>query len=356
MKSRYPSVLTTGVALLLLASGGCSRSLAAERKAERVFVSNEDSGDITVLAADTGALLARIAVGKRPRGVRASQDGGQLYVALSGSPKGGPHVDETQLPAPDRSADGIGVVDTASSRLVRTLASGADPEAFDIAGGKLFVSNEDAARTSIIALGSGKLEEAVPVGEEPEGVTARPDGGVVYVTSEAAGEVHVIDTRSRRVVARVKVGQRPRSVAFSANGARAYVTNELSGSVSVLDAQRHRVEQTLNLPPSAAGAPPPRPMGIVLAPDGEHAYVTTGRGRSVVELELRGGSVMRILADVGARPWGIGITGDGKQLFVANGPSNDVAIIDTQAWRVTRRIPVGSSPWGVAVARVAVQK
>lgn len=341
--------------LSVLLNAGCNRSMAAERRDERVFVSNEDSGDVSVLQASTGKVLATVPVGKRPRGLRVAPDGSVLYVALSGSPKGGPYVDESQLRPPDRQADGIGVMELAGHRLQRVLRSGADPEAFDVVGNELFVSNEDSARASIVALGTGQVELSLPTGGEPEGVTARPDGRVVYITSEADDEIAVLDTSKRQIIKRFKVGDRPRAVAFAADGSRAYVSNELSASVSVIDAQRHDVLQTIHLPQPGA-APPPRPMGVVVAPDGAHAYVTTGRGRSVVELELRGHSVVRTLADVGARPWGIDVTADGKQLYVANGPSNDVAVIDTASWRVARRIPVGRSPWGVAISRSVTAK
>jgi YVTN family beta-propeller protein len=330
--------------------------MAAERGEERVFVSNEDSGDITVLQAATGKVLATVPVGKRPRGLRVAPDGKVLYVALSGSPKGGPNVDESQLPPPDRRADGIGVVELAQPRLQQVLQSGADPEAFDIVGKSLFVSNEDAAQASIISLENGRVEKSLPVGGEPEGVSARPDGRVVYVTSEADDEVAVIDVAKQQVLTRFRVGKRPRAIAFTADGSRAYVTNELGGSISVVDAQRHSVEQTIALPSPAGDAPTPRPMGVVVAPDGAHAYVTTGRGQSVVELELRGNSVARTLPDVGPRPWGIDVTGDGKLLYVASGPSNDVAVLDTASWRVVRRIPVGRSPWGVVISRSAAGK
>ena len=50
----------------------------------------------------------RIAVGKRPRGIKLSRDGKLLYAAVTGSPLGGPNVDESKLPPADRDADGIG--------------------------------------------------------------------------------------------------------------------------------------------------------------------------------------------------------------------------------------------------------
>src|SRR3954471_7979437 len=97
-----------------------------------IFVSNEASNDVSVIDAQSLVVSATIAVGKRPRGLRLSPDGRTLYVALSGSPKAGPGKDAAALPPPDRSADGIGVVDLAARRLVRRLPSGPDPEAFDL--------------------------------------------------------------------------------------------------------------------------------------------------------------------------------------------------------------------------------
>ena len=60
--------------------------------------------------------------------------------------------------------------------------------------------------------------------------------------------------------------------------------------------------------------------------------------------------ILSTLADVGDRPWGIGITPDGKTLYTANGPSNDVSVIDVESLKVTMKIPVGTSPWGIAIA------
>src|SRR5690349_19287551 len=55
-----------------------------------VAVSNEQSGDVSLIAGDSFEVIATIPVGKRPRGIQASKDGKLLYVALSGSPNEGP--------------------------------------------------------------------------------------------------------------------------------------------------------------------------------------------------------------------------------------------------------------------------
>jgi YVTN family beta-propeller protein len=37
-------------------------------------------------------------------------------------------------------------------------------------------------------------------------------------------------------------------------------------------------------------------------------------------------------------------------LFSTNGTSNDVSVIDVEAMKVTKSIPVGLLPWGVAIS------
>jgi YVTN family beta-propeller protein len=57
--------------------------------------------------------------------------------------------------------------------------------------------------------------------------------------------------------------------------------------------------------------------------------------------------------EAGPRPWGIAVSPDGRTLYTANGPSNDVSVIDVEQRQVTRKIPVGTGPWGIAVVKRA---
>jgi YVTN family beta-propeller protein len=199
--------------------------------AYRIYVTNEASGDLSVIDPARHEVIATVKLGKRPRGIHASPDRKTIYVALSGSPMAPPGVDERTLPPPDRSADGIGVFDVETSKLVRVIPGGSDPEEFDLSkdGNLIYVSNEDAAKASIIDIAAGKIVQEFPVGEEPEGVTTSPDGKFVYVTSEDTGAIFVIDTVAAKVVKNFKVGLRPRDVAFLPNGSKAYVIRENDG-------------------------------------------------------------------------------------------------------------------------------
>src|SRR5262245_38960995 len=207
----------------------------------RAYVTNEWSGDLTVINADTQTAIGTYKLGKRPRGIQPSPDGKSLYVALSGSPPAPPGVDEKTLPPPDRAADGIGEIDADTYQVKRIIHAGNDPEQLAISGdGKfMYVANEDAAQTSVVDVGSGAVVATVKIGDEPEGVKIRPDGKVVYVTSEEDGAVFAIDTATNKVLKKIPVGHRPRGIGFLPDGSRAYVTLENDGAVALVDAERH---------------------------------------------------------------------------------------------------------------------
>src|SRR5262249_12293940 len=146
--------------------------------AYRIYVTNERSGDLSVIDSATESVVATVPLGKRPRGIHASPDGKTIYVALSGSAIGGANVDESKLPPPDKSADGIGVFDVVQNKLLKVIKGGSDPEEFYLSkdGSLLYSSNEDISAASIVDIAKGEVVATVKVGEEPEGVTTSPDG------------------------------------------------------------------------------------------------------------------------------------------------------------------------------------
>lgn len=334
------------IALPLLLAAACAREAPAPGAApERVYVSNEMSGDLTIIDPAARRAVGRVALGKRPRGMAASPDGKLLYIALSGSPIGGPGVDESDLPPPDKRADGIAVLDLASNRVLRIIRGVSDPESVAVSpdGGRLYVASEDTGQLIVLDAQSGGVRAAIPVGDEPEGVAVSPDGALVYATSEEENQVAVVDTARNAVRARFAGGARPRNALFTPDGTRAFVAGENDGSVTAVAVAQDRPAGRVTISGENA-----RPMGLALSPDSAHLFVTTGRGGELVRLDPRTLGITGRVA-VGQRPWGLALSRDGRFAFTANGPSNDVAMVDTATMQVVARMAAGDRPWGAIV-------
>src|SRR5215471_4100699 len=269
--------------LVMLASLAFLATASAAESDFRVYVSNEKSGELTVIDGKDYKVLSTFPVGKRPRGLRSSPDGKQLYVALSGTPisappkldaKGNPIFekgkddDDDDDKKADKSADGIGVVDLAQHRVLNKLKVGSDPEQLALSrdGTHLFVSNEDIGTATVLNVLSGKVEHIIPVSREPEGIGTSPDGKVFYVTCETEGEIFAVDTGTCHVLKHFNVGGRPRSVDFLPDGSRAFIPSESSGQLHVIDSVNHKLLKTIELPKGS------RPMCVKAAADGKKVY------------------------------------------------------------------------------------
>src|SRR5438270_2564566 len=258
----------TGRFILCVLLGG-TIVMRAESPSYLVFVSNERSGDVTVIDGTTDGVVANFAVGKRPRGIHATPDGQRVFVTLSGSPRMAPGVDENRALG-DKTADGLGVIDSAARKLIDRWHVGSDPEQFAISkdGKFAFIANEDDASALIVDLGSGQSRGKVKVSAEPEGVGVNPANGEVYVTCEEKSEVFAIAPDQQRVLAKIETGGRPRSVAFSSDGSRAFVACESGGNVAVIDTASHKIISNIQLAQDSL------PIGMVISLDGKELYVS----------------------------------------------------------------------------------
>jgi YVTN family beta-propeller protein len=338
--SSHPAWLVSAV--LLLGVPLCAQ-------AGRAYVTNEDGESVSVLDTDKAEVVSTVNVGKRPRGLKLSRDGKELYIAVSGLPKCPPTTPDEECAKlkHDLSADGIAVIDTTTLKLSRLLKSGSDPEQFDLShdGKQLYVANEDSGTLTVVNVATGAIDKSVPVGKEPEGVRVTPDGHWIVVTSEGGNAIYVVDPHNFTVAKSVTVGKRPRDVAFTPDGRNAYISGEFDSSVYTTTLpEAARATQLLQLRKEA------RPMGIIYDAPHKRLFVSTGRGGTVAVIDVGGTPKLITEIQVGARPWGIALSHDGKRLYSANGSSNDVTIVDTATLQVVRKVPVGKSPWGVVLA------
>ena len=105
------------VGAIICAATCVASIICAESPNYFVYVSNERSGDVTVIDGASDTIVATFPVGKRPRGIHAASDGKRVFVVTSGSPRMAPGVDAERAPV-DKTADGLAVIDASVHKLV----------------------------------------------------------------------------------------------------------------------------------------------------------------------------------------------------------------------------------------------
>ena len=94
--------------------------------------------------------------------------------------------------------------------------------------------------------------------------------------------------------------------------------------------------------------------GLAYSPDGTHLYYSKGasHGVSVVAIDANGKATIEGNIDTGDKTWpsGLSISPDGKTLYVALFGTNSMGVVDLTAKKLTKTVPVGSSPFGSFVS------
>jgi YVTN family beta-propeller protein len=201
-----------------------------------------------------------------------------------------------------------------------------------------YVTNSHDDTVSVIAVGSGQVVATVPVGSLPYGVAVDGVTGNVYVSALAGHTLTVID--AAHVVTATIAIDNPHGIAVSPDGARVYVGNYYQSAMTAIDAATRQVVGQVDVGPI--------PVGIAVHPSGSPVYVasfTDARLRAVdaASLAVVGEAV------VGTGAAGVALDPIGSRAFVVNSDENTVSVVRTSDMVVVATIPVGSRPIGIAM-------
>ncbi|WP_194927098.1 phospholipase D-like domain-containing protein [Catenulispora pinisilvae] len=176
----------------------------------------------------------------------------------------------------------------------------------------------------------------------PEAVAVTPDGTKAYVVGNN-GSISVVDTASDTLTSSLLSGPGHLGIAMAVDGRHAYITNSRADTVSVLDTSTDTITGTIPVGHN--------PYGVAAAPDGRHLYVTDNVSNSVSVIDTETNAVTDTIA-VGVAPIGVAVTPDGSKVYVPDATSGTVSVIATAGAKkneVVATVPVGTQPFGVAI-------
>ena len=310
-----------------------------------LIVLNKNGASASLLDRATGEEFARLDVGVGPHEVAVSPDGTIAVVGNYGGREPGhtlsvidlaaqrvvKTIDLVQYHRPHGIVympDGERVVVTAEAErklLVVNINSGEVELVIDTGaqGSHMVVLSPDAKRAYVSSIGSGSMTvidlvngeriKIVQTAQGAEGMDISPNGREVWVANNRADTISVIDTVSLEVVATLKCATFPIRVKFTPDGERVLVSNVRSGDVAVFDAVSRDIVKRIEMakgwqPPTDADgsvfSQGPVPIGILIPPDGKHAYVANTNVNRVTVIDLERLAITSRLT-AGMRPDGL---------------------------------------------------
>jgi YVTN family beta-propeller protein len=328
MRTGTPKALALAVGLAGLAPFliGCQRSDFPQYPAnyrEYVYVTNGQSGTLSVLDAVNLRLDREIRVGLNPVAVAASPTRNEVYVVNAGA------------------ASGLGMV-----------------------------SVVNAENNSVVA--------TIPVLRAPVSIEVDLEGRLAWVTNTGSNTISLLDLANRREIARIGTGKEPVEARLSPDGKTLVVANRGDGSASVFDAPAGRLRAVFEGCPGADD--------IVILPDSSKAFVACSAGHQVMSIGLaraatsgtqesatskgtpqtgsgQAGPVqagsgqagfgqtgpaqpdrLEALMDVGRAPVQLALKPDGGELFISNSGSDTISEMVTNSDDVGGSYLIGDDP------------
>lgn len=354
------------------------KSQVPELSSLLIYVSNEDSNNVSVFNRQLGDVVATVMVGKKPRGIAASlsRERQRVYVANAGS-------------------NSISVIEPTMNRVEQEIPIrfGTVPESIAVAKispGRemIFVANYGSDTVSVVDGNTYQETLKIDVGNGPIAIAVDPpvenfvgsrflsfdDINELRNYRESFFNVYVVNKNSKDVtiikmarsgmsvenIMTVNVEWNPMALAVDFERAKVYVTNYNHEDLSVID-----IIQIVH--GNAAGAVSAIPnvgnsfIGVVPDPDLDRIYLLRDVTNEVVIIRPYSGAlgttpnIATTLSPVlgtipvGSSPRSLMFDPEGRTIYVVNRGSDTVSEIDKTTKRVTRTIPVGKKPYGIAM-------
>src|SRR5579863_755103 len=218
---------------------------------------------------------------------------------------------------------------------------------------RLLVAEKGAQSLAIIDPASGSVLASVPEGGiTGHEVTASPDGELAFVPiygNSGVGKpgtdgtnIVVIDIAARKVVGNIAFdhGIRPHCPMIGPKDGLLYVTTELDKTITVIDPKTLKIVGTL---PTGQ----PESHMLILSHDGHRAYTANVGPGTVSVIDVQARKVLRVIP-ISANTQRIAISPDDKWVFTADQTKPQMAVIDTASNTVAKGIPMGGQGYGSA--------
>jgi YVTN family beta-propeller protein len=243
----------------------------------------------------------------------------------------------------------VSVLDVVNVRLDREIAVGQRPVAVAASPtrNEVYVVNQGAiggqGSISVLNAENNRVAATIPLHKESQSIDIDAEHDLAYVANWGSNSISVIDLKNKREIAQIGTGEHPASARVAPDGKTVVVPNRSGNSVSIIDASTRRVRAIFEGCPGASDA--------VVLPDSSKAFVACSSGHQLLAITLAnskfnagGPDRLESIMDVGRAPVHLALKPDGGELFVSNEQSDSISEVVTTTNDVGGAYLMGDDP------------
>jgi len=308
-----------------LTLGNNSAGMASDLVLAKVFVTNFDSGTVSVVDMNALTVLTTIAVGSSPRRIIADSATHRVYVVNDTAP------------------GNVTVINASTNAVIATIPVGNNPKSIgaNFLIGEVYVSNNTSNTVSIISTATNTVIATVPVGKGPLTPTSNDNLQKLYIANFNDNTVSIINELTHTVTKTVAVGGAPIYAAIDGVHNKVYVNNSTDRTVSVISSATDTVVATVS---SGVGGTGTLANFAQVSNVYHRAYLPNGGDGTLTIINTDTDTVSHTVA-VGSTPVDAIVDTNGGNIYVVNQGSGSVSILNAATESVVDTLAVGNTPW-----------
>ena len=239
----------------------------------------------------------------------------------------------------------VSVIDAGSDMVIKNITVGNDPFHLIYAstsnGEKIYVANIDFSNTvqDTISVISTSIDEVIatiplPMGVDPQFLLYNPDNQKVYVSDQGSQRVSVIDTVTDTVEKTILLGQSgPSHMAYDSINKKLYVVNILSDSVSIIDTNSNILITTISLGGD--------PRFVVFDSIHEKMYVANLGLDNIAVIDSQSDQLLYTISGI-SDPIGMAFDPLNSKMYVRTSSISSMPVINTTTDALIAPLPIGN--------------
>ena len=237
--------------------------------ADRGYIANYRSNDVTVFDRKTGKTIATVPAGDHP-----------AHLSLTG--------DSKYLLIGHESNDGLWFLDTRTNQITKKMQEGTGMLCRHDKGKKIYQSQIFTPYVFVIDPETQTITKRIDVGGRPLDLALTPDQRHLYIANYDLNEVEEIDTQTDSVVARIPHVRNARGIAITRDARFAFVTNVVPSTVTVVDLASAEIVKVIPVGTM--------PTTVAFRADGKYAYVSCQSSASIFVIDAQTQEIVRSIA------------------------------------------------------------